>query len=422
MPAEDVELDQSGTEDHDDTQKIHISRIPTSFTEESVQRILEEKLGKDTVKSVSLIYKRPEDEEGEDGDKKKGKNAQDGKNKGRKDNQANKKSDELDAPTTPTKEHRGFGFVVLTTQEAYQQAIDLESIRGGRKRSSSKKHTMYIRPYVAQNQEQEQDRQICYLWAKYRCPYGEDCKFIHQGDGGCVSSGAADKEQQKKRQKCFAFKKGKCKRGDDCPFSHDFVPSSKDVETDDVAAAKEKVNDKKKKTLDTKDRPNSEKDCINWKTKGKCRKGDKCPYKHDEALRKAALLKKKRRRGDDETNDDDTTAVDSKKSKRHNKQPLWVRVFGLNYETTQQDVRMFFESCGPIVEVEFPRFEDSGRSKGYCGVLFQSPKAVAKALELDGEELMGRWLGVQAGKMLLDQWEEREKEKQEQTKSEQDDE
>jgi len=72
--------------------------------------------------------------------------------------------------------------------------------------------------------------------------------------------------------------------------------------------------------------------------------------------------------------------------------------------------------------VEFPRFEDSGRSKGYCGVLFQSPKAVAKALELDGEELMGRWLRVQAGKMLLDQWEEREKEKQEQTKSEQDDE
>jgi RNA recognition motif-containing protein len=58
------------------------------------------------------------------------------------------------------------------------------------------------------------------------------------------------------------------------------------------------------------------------------------------------------------------------------------------------------------VELTFPRFEDSGRSKGYCGILFQSPKAVAKAIELDGKELHGRWLQVQAGKMYLKQWEE----------------
>ena len=65
-----------------------------------------------------------------------------------------------------------------------------------------------------------------------------------------------------------------------------------------------------------------------------------------------------------------------------------------------------FQHCGPIVELTFPTFEDSGRSKGYCGILFQSPKAVAKAVELDGKELHGRWLRVQAGKMYLKQWEE----------------
>jgi RNA recognition motif-containing protein len=58
------------------------------------------------------------------------------------------------------------------------------------------------------------------------------------------------------------------------------------------------------------------------------------------------------------------------------------------------------------MELTFPTFEDSGRSKGYCGILFQSPKAVAKAVELDGKELHGRWLRVQAGKMYLKQWEE----------------
>ena len=92
-----------------------------------------------------------------------------------------------------------------------------------------------------------------------------------------------------------------------------------------------------------------------------------------------------------------------------NRQPLSVRVFGMNYDTTEQDIREFFEHCGPIMEITFPTYEDSGRSKGYCGVLFQSPKAVAKAIELNEAELHGRWLSVQAGKMYLKQWEENER-------------
>jgi RNA recognition motif-containing protein len=82
----------------------------------------------------------------------------------------------------------------------------------------------------------------------------------------------------------------------------------------------------------------------------------------------------------------------------------------MNYATTEDDIRDFFKDCGKIVEVTFPVFEDSDRSKGYCGVLFQSPKAVAKAVELDGKELFGRWLQIQAGKMYLKKWEQYEKE------------
>ena len=140
--------------------------------------------------------------------------------------------------------------------------------------------------------------------------------------------------------------------------------------------------------------PDSEKDCINWKTKGKCRKGDACPYRHDEEILKAILAKKKRKIGEEEERAEKTS------------QPLCVRVFGLNYDTTEEDVRHFFRDCGKITEVTFPKFEDSGRSKGYCGIVFQSPKAVAAAVELDGQDLQGRWLQIQAGKMYLKQWEE----------------
>jgi RNA recognition motif-containing protein len=80
----------------------------------------------------------------------------------------------------------------------------------------------------------------------------------------------------------------------------------------------------------------------------------------------------------------------------------------MNYSTTEQDVRDFFSPCGVIKEITFPTYSDSGRSKGYCGILFASPKAV-KAVEMNGCELHGRWLSVQEGKMYLRKWEEDER-------------
>jgi len=105
------------------------------------------------------------------------------------------------------------------------------------------------------------------------------------------------------------------------------------------------------------------------------------------------------------------TKVESGKGKKRKgrdkkRQPLSVRVFGLNYDTTEEQVREHFSDCGPIMELTFPKFEDSGRSKGFCGVLFQSPKAVEKAEALNGLELNGRWLSIQAGKMYLKKWQE----------------
>ena len=304
----------------DDLYKIHVSRIPTKFTEEAVQRILENKIGPGTVEDVVFIYKRPEDDADTDDANASSKESSKPKQNNRKEKKKERSDNDdnrINEAKTPETEHRGFGFVVLKDEPSYNKAVQLESVRGGRKATSSKQHTLYIRPYVQQTQES--DRTKCYLWAKFRCPYGNDCKFDHDGPGGCLIKG----EASKKKQKCFAFKKGKCNKGDDCPFSHDFVPQVTVNEDTKEDAKEECVSDQKRKKAE------SEKDCINWKTKGKCRKGDNCPYKHDDALRQAALLKKKRKQQCNAADGE----KDSKCPKR-NKQPLWVRIFGLNYETT----------------------------------------------------------------------------------------
>ena len=93
-------------------------------------------------------------------------------------------------------------------------------------------------------------------------------------------------------------------------------------------------------------------------------------------------------------------------AKKKQKQPLAVRVFGMAYDTKEQDVRELFKDCGMIHRIVFPTFEDSGRSKGYCGVWFASPKAVVKAEILDGTQLLGRWLRIQSGKTMdVKEWE-----------------
>jgi RNA recognition motif-containing protein len=333
----------------DDGCKIFVSRIPTAFDEGPVKRLIEDQLGEGSVVEVALVYPHKDDDDDEEG--------QEQKKHDEFSHEKNKKANQK-------QEHRGFAFVTMDSVENQQEALVLGTVRGGLKATSTKKHTLYLRP-VVRNDGEEERKEICFLWTASRCPYGCECKFAHEGEGACLRPKSGEATTPKKK-KCFAFAKGKCKLGDECPFSHDLTTTTKRTA-----------------------KPDNEKDCINWKSKGKCRKGDECPYRHDPQLQERAL-KKKRQHSDTQKE----------------RQPLSVRVFGLNYDTTAEDVKSYFEHCGPIVELTFPTFEDSGRSKGYCGILFQSPKAVSKAIDLDGKELHGRWLQVQAGKMYLKQWEE----------------
>jgi RNA recognition motif-containing protein len=372
-----VDEDVSGAYDADDVddadvRNIFVSRVPAVFDEEILKTLFEAHFGEGSVMNVSLALEKEEVDE--DAREQNFETEQKGR----------KKDNDKDKPP-----HRGFAFVTMDTIERAQDAIDQKTLRASVKATSKRKYTLYIRPIVRDEKDSGNDdgnsntnnsSGICFLWSESRCPYGEDCKFSHEGEGGCLeksSSGA-------KKQKCFAFKKkGKCKAGDACPFSHDL---------------KEEPPKKSAPTTVSK----GEKDCINWKNKGKCRKGEKCPFRHDPELQKAVLAKKSK--ASSESNDDATAGK--------TRQPISIRIFGLNYDTTEADIRAYLEHCGPIVEITFPTFDDSGRSKGYCGVFFQSPKAVAKAVELDGQELQGRWLRIQSGKMYLRKWGEQQEQQQ----------
>ncbi len=370
--VEDCKFDQgngnyyNADSNYEDERKVFLSRIPSTFDEDSITRIFQNAFGENCIHQIALCIKREEDIDN---------------NKGEYNTSEKTQNFSTDGDQDSTYPHRGFGFITMSSVDVCNQAIAKGTVRGTAKEASKRKHTMYIRPIARSNEEggEKTALNVCFLWSNYRCPYGDSCKFNHIGEGGCLQNNKEkDPASRLKKQKCFSFRtKGKCKWGDDCPYSHDIkVKSSSDV---------------KECTKIPQD-----KDCINWKSKGKCRKGDKCPYRHDESVLEAFLTRKNKKK---------------KRGRSDNPQPLSVRVFGLNYDTKEEDIREYFQHCGHIREITFPTFEDSGRSKGYCGVLFTSPKATEKATEMDGSSLHGRWLSIQSGKMYLKQWEEMEQER-----------
>ena len=247
-----------------------------------------------------------------------------------------------------TSQHRGFAFVTLTSKRIRDEAVEKGTVRGKRapaktdvkvSKTPKRKYTLYLRPIIREEGDERGDgsgnsgdvvdKNVCYLWSKKRCPYGDDCKFVHKGEGGCrivtkkngestTQNDGDDDGTTKKKGKYFSFRsKGKCKLGDDCPYSHDVTElSSTTTNNDSNNNSQKKKNDHKKNT--SKDK--STKDCINWKTKGKCRKMKNCPYRHDESVKKAYLMKKdvklnKRKRDEAESKIKGSNDCDKKDSK-----------------------------------------------------------------------------------------------------------
>lgn len=75
-----------------------------------------------------------------------------------------------------------------------------------------------------------------------------------------------------------------------------------------------------------------------------------------------------------------------------------IYVGNLSYGATQEDLNDLFASCGAIVDVRIIKDRDSGRSKGFAFVTFESADAVNSALEKNGTEFQGRQLKISLAK------------------------
>ncbi|KAK1945904.1 Squamous cell carcinoma antigen recognized by T-cells 3 [Phytophthora citrophthora] len=71
-----------------------------------------------------------------------------------------------------------------------------------------------------------------------------------------------------------------------------------------------------------------------------------------------------------------------------------VYVEGIAYKASESDLVTHFSSCGTVREVRMPRYQDSGKPRGYAHVVFDDEAALKKALKLDGEYLFNRYLSI----------------------------
>ena len=67
---------------------------------------------------------------------------------------------------------------------------------------------------------------------------------------------------------------------------------------------------------------------------------------------------------------------------------------GWPYDSTEEQIRAFLSGCGPLLDLTVPRFQDSGRLRGFVHARFGSARAVAAALALSGTAVGARFITV----------------------------
>jgi RNA recognition motif-containing protein len=72
-----------------------------------------------------------------------------------------------------------------------------------------------------------------------------------------------------------------------------------------------------------------------------------------------------------------------------------IFVGGLSWDTSDASLRAAFEQFGPVTEAKVITDRDTGRSRGFGFVTFDSPSAAQTAIEqMDGQSLDGRNIRV----------------------------
>ena len=71
-----------------------------------------------------------------------------------------------------------------------------------------------------------------------------------------------------------------------------------------------------------------------------------------------------------------------------------IYVGNLSYDTTKEDITSYFSKVGKVVDANLIIDRETGRSKGFAFLTFDSKETADAATKLNGEEFMGRNLKV----------------------------
>jgi RNA-binding motif X-linked protein 2 len=70
---------------------------------------------------------------------------------------------------------------------------------------------------------------------------------------------------------------------------------------------------------------------------------------------------------------------------------VWVG--GLSYDLTEGDVVTVFSQWGEIADVNLPRDAETGKTKGFCFIMFEDQRSTVLAVDnMNGAQVLGRTL------------------------------
>ena len=90
---------------------------------------------------------------------------------------------------------------------------------------------------------------------------------------------------------------------------------------------------------------------------------------------------------------------ENKKIEKIQKKTNGIFISGIPYLTTEEELIDLFSKYGTITEIKLPKYQDSGKNRGYCHIYYESKKSALKALELNNYTIGKRYLIVEMAKM-----------------------
>jgi len=75
-----------------------------------------------------------------------------------------------------------------------------------------------------------------------------------------------------------------------------------------------------------------------------------------------------------------------------------IYVGNVDYSTSEDELRTFFEQYGEVAEVNIPRDRRTNRPRGYGFITYSDANNAVKALELEGASFKGRTIQVNFAK------------------------